>query len=268
MGGLPPERPINANDTQIEDFTPVPGGPGNNIDYWQTAGDHFFETMGIRLVEGRFFDARDVDGGTPSVIINRTMARTYYGDQSPVGRRVRPGFQDPWRTIVGVVEDVKNAGLDKPAGTELFLPYRQGSKVMPDDALSGLADRARSEVVDFAGTRRGERHRSVVAACAGPDYGRSAGRGAIAPAFPDDPAGLVFGTALVLAAVGLYGVISYSVTRRTTSSASGWRWAQKRSDVLGLVLAPGFEAGSSGGGGRGGGCSGSDAFDPRVCCSG
>ena len=63
MGGLPPERPINANDTQIEEFTPVPGGPGHNIDYWQIVGDRYFETMGIRVMEGRVFDARDDAGG-------------------------------------------------------------------------------------------------------------------------------------------------------------------------------------------------------------
>jgi hypothetical protein len=105
----------------------VPGGPGKNIDYYQAAGDHFFETMGVRLLDGRFFDARDVDGAPATVIVNQTMARTYYGNTSAVGHRIRPGFQGPWCTIVGVVEDVKNAGLDKPAGTELFLPERQGN---------------------------------------------------------------------------------------------------------------------------------------------
>ncbi len=78
-------------------------------------------------MEGRYFDARDVDGGTPTVIINRTMARTYYGNDSPLGRRVRPGFQDPWRVIVGVVEDVKNATSICLLGPNPFLPERQGN---------------------------------------------------------------------------------------------------------------------------------------------
>jgi len=82
-------------------------------------------------MEGRFFDARDTAGGTPSAIVNQTMARVYYGNQSAVGRRVRPSFADPWRTIVGVVADMKNGGLDKPAGTELFLPYLQGNRGSP-----------------------------------------------------------------------------------------------------------------------------------------
>ncbi len=65
MAGLPPERPINANDTFIEGFHPVPGGPGHNIDYWQSVGERFFETMGTRLIEGRYFDDRRIAGCEP-----------------------------------------------------------------------------------------------------------------------------------------------------------------------------------------------------------
>src|SRR5262249_17141531 len=68
--GLPPERPINANDTFIEGFTPVPNGPGNNIDYWQIISDRYFETMGSRIIEGRALDARDTIGGPLTTVIN------------------------------------------------------------------------------------------------------------------------------------------------------------------------------------------------------
>jgi hypothetical protein len=91
--GLPPERPINANDTYIE---------------------------------GRGLDARDGAGGALTTVINQTMARVYYANQSPIGRRINPegGPDKPetYRTIVGVVEDLKNAGLDQPAGSEAFSP--------------------------------------------------------------------------------------------------------------------------------------------------
>jgi len=239
MQGLPPERPINANDTQIENFTPVPGGPGHNIDYWQTVGDHFFETMGTRLLEGRFFDARDVDGAPPSVIINHTMARTYYGNESPLGRRVRPGFQDPWYTIVGVVEDVKNAGLDKPAGTELFISARQfGARRQIYLALRTAGDphsligAVRAAVRDIDPSLPIAQVRTMDEVLAG---ARSR------PRFLTTLLGLFSATALLLAAVGLYGVISYSVTRRMTEFGIRMAMGAKASDVLGLVLSQGLK---------------------------
>ena len=239
MNGLPPQRPINANDTQIENFTPVPGGPGHNIDYWQTAGDHFFETMGIRLVEGRYFDARDVEGGTPTVIINRTMARTYYGNDSPLGRRVRPGFQDPWRVIVGVVEDVKNAGLDLPAGTELFLPERQGN--VPNTLYLALrtagdphsiTSAVRAAVRDLDPSLPISQVQTMSETL---DAARSR------PRFLTTLLGLFSATALLLAAVGLYGVISYSVTRRTTEFGIRMAMGAEAGDVVRLVAAQGLK---------------------------
>jgi putative ABC transport system permease protein len=125
MSGMPPIRRLDANDTSIEGFVPRPKGPIQNVDYYQTVGKNFFETVGVRLVEGRFFDERDNQTGVPTVIINQTMARTFWPKESAIGHRVKPGGTKDYRTVVGVVGDVKNAGVDKPTGTELFLPYRQ-----------------------------------------------------------------------------------------------------------------------------------------------
>src|SRR5580692_9620255 len=102
VSGLAPMRPPNMNDTDIEGFVPAEGGPIQNVDFYQAVSKDYFATMGIRLMDGRLFDGRDVQGAPDAVIINKTMAMTFWPNQNAVGRRVRPGGAKDWSTIVGI----------------------------------------------------------------------------------------------------------------------------------------------------------------------
>ncbi len=123
--GLPPNRRINANDTPIEGFVPVPNGPMQNVDYWNIVSPNYLDAVGARLIEGRTLTANDGIDAPAVVVINQTMARVFW-PHGALGHRLRVGGADtPWRTVVGVIADIKNAGIDHPTGTELFVPYQQ-----------------------------------------------------------------------------------------------------------------------------------------------
>src|SRR5262245_38848616 len=94
----------------------------------------YLQTMGIALREGRYFDGRDNQQSTPVVIINETMARKRWPGESLIGKRVTYGSDDPkshWMTVVGVVADVRNQGIDAPFKAEMYLPYQQAFEEPP-----------------------------------------------------------------------------------------------------------------------------------------
>ncbi|MCC6392701.1 MAG: ABC transporter permease [Bryobacterales bacterium] len=246
LSGTPPIRPLNANDTQIEGFVQQEGGPRQNIDFYQVTGGRFLEATGARLIEGRVFDQRDGAAAPPVVVVNQTMARTYWPGQSPIGKRVRPGFRGPWLTVIGVVGDVKNAGIDKPTGSELFFDYRQTQGFGIRSAL--LCVRTRGEPLGLYRLVRDE------AAAVDPNLPVAKVRtfDDIVEAANARPRFLTFllslfsGVALLLAALGIYGVMSYLVALRTNEFGIRMAIGAQRTDVLKLVLRQGIVLGSIG----------------------
>jgi putative ABC transport system permease protein len=243
-GGLPPVRQLNANDTQIEGWVQTPKGPIQNIDYYQTAGHKYFETLGIRLIEGRYFDDRDGETAPQTLIVNQTTARTYWPGQSAIGHRMKPGFQGDWRTIVGVVEDVKNAGLDKPVGTEIFVPIGQSGNIR----AANIVLKTRGDPMKLASAARGV-IREIdaglpVAALRTMDEVISSAQSR--PRFLTMLLTLFSSVALILAAVGIYGVISYSVAQRTSEFGIRMAMGASQGNVLGMVLKQGLIMGGIG----------------------
>ncbi|HUO68231.1 MAG TPA: ABC transporter permease, partial [Gammaproteobacteria bacterium] len=136
---LPPLSNDFGWGTVIEGFVPVEGGPilsgrGPNgelmglIDHYLLVSPGYFDALRVRVVAGRLFDARDDARGAKSVIVNETFARAVWGEASALGKHIVPALSldaaDPY-TVVGVIADVKNVGIEKPTGTALYLPYTQ-----------------------------------------------------------------------------------------------------------------------------------------------
>src|SRR5262245_1173336 len=246
MTGLPPARDVNANDVMFEGYTPQPDQPAANVDYFQTISLDYLRTMGIPVVKGRGFERTDVVGG-PVVLINERLAETFYTARKldAIGHRLNPFFGPTTQlfTIVGIVRDVKQGGLSKKTGTELYFLNEQVGR------LTGFApgnqnvvvrgtvpDAVLAQAIQQAVRTEDSQLPVVKLRTMEQVFEDSAAR----PRFLAALLGIFAGLALALAAIGTYGILSYSVTERTKEIGIHMALGATRGSVLGMILGQGM----------------------------
>ncbi len=229
----------NSSDSYLVEGLPEPPPGQEFIGRRRVCSPNYFQSMGITLLQGRGFTAQDRTGAEPVAIINEAMARQHWADGEALGKRFRfygELARNPWMKVVGIIKDV-NHELYSPATAEYYLPMAQdawGTMVLTAHTTADpltLAAAIRSEVTTLDkdqpvyNIRTMEQVRSM----------------SILPmSFAGVLLGIFAAVALILASIGIYGVMSYQVTERTHEIGIRMALGAKTGDVLKMIIRQGM----------------------------
>ena len=219
--------------TRIEGYT---AQPGEDMEIsFNRVGPGYFETLKIPMLRGRSFNGADVQGGPNVVIVNQAFANRYWPGQDPLGKRIESG--NGWMEVVGIAKDGKYRTLGENPRPYIFLPLYQNYETtvtfvvrsaLPSDVI---VNAARKEIAAIDGSlplfdvKTGEQHMNF----------------ALLPARIAGSLLGVFGiVALMLAAIGIYGVMSFSVAQRTREMGIRLALGAGRAAVMRMVIAQGM----------------------------
>jgi putative ABC transport system permease protein len=205
----------------------------------------YLKSIGILLREGRYFSDNDNERSMPVVIVNETMARQYWPGEEALGKRFKigdPDSKNPWMTVVGIVTDVRQMGIDEPVKAEMYIPHKQIKShafFAPRDLVirtsvepMSLAAAVRREVNTVDPDQPVSNIRTMDEILGEQTSSRRLGMTILS---------VFAGLALLLASLGIYGVLSYFVVQHTSEIGVRAALGAQKRDILGLVMKKGMK---------------------------